>query len=398
MGLFRSLVGTLRLELTSADKESTLRDISDSGIEITNVENYGELSVRFNVSRASLGQIQCMTQRKGERLIILSHEGIFWPLWSLRSRPVLLAGMLLMLVLSLWVPGRVLFVEVEGNGNIPEQLILEAAQTAGIRFGASRRAVRSERMKNELLGSLPQLQWAGVNTYGCRAVISVRERAMEPKESAVPSVSSIVAACDGVITSCTVTRGNGLCNTGQVVQRGQVLISGYVDHGLAVTATRAEGEIFAQTQHELTVVMPSETSSRAALTAQSANYSLLIGKKRINFMKGSGIYDGTCVKMYTEYCLTLPGGYRLPVKLVKETIGAAALRQQLIEEADAKQLLSAAAKQYLWQQHVALSILDDMEDLSCADGRFRLDGSYACTEMIGREQSEEIGDFHGKTD
>ena len=146
MGLFRSLVGTLRLELTSADKESTLRDISDSGIEITNVENYGELSVRFNVSRASLGQIQNMTQRKGERLIILSYEGIFWPLWSLRSRPVLLGGILLMLVLSLWVPGRVLFVEVEGNGNIPEQLILEAAQTAGIRFGASRWDVRSERM------------------------------------------------------------------------------------------------------------------------------------------------------------------------------------------------------------------------------------------------------------
>ena len=40
MGFFRSLVGTVRLELTSADKEAALRDISNSGIEITDVENH----------------------------------------------------------------------------------------------------------------------------------------------------------------------------------------------------------------------------------------------------------------------------------------------------------------------------------------------------------------------
>lgn len=397
MGFFRSLVGTVRLELTSADKEAALRDISSSGIEITDVENCSELSSRFSVSRVSLKRIQEMTQRKGERLILLRREGIFWSLWNLRRRPLLFAGMVWMLVLALWLPGRVLFVEVEGNENVPEQLILEAAQEAGISFGASRRAVRSEKMKNELLGTLPELQWAGVNTYGCRAVISVRERVMQNEQSAIPAVSSIVAACDGVITSSTVTRGTGLCSIGQAVQKGQVLISGYVDHGLAVTATRAEGEIFAQTQHNLDVIMPATSLVRDAFTGRRVNYSLLIGKKRINFMKGSGICDGTCVKMYTEYCLTLPGGYRLPVVLVKETVTSATVQPQTIEEPQAQQLTDFA-KQYLRQRRVALTILDAYEDLTCVDGVYHLSGLYACTEMIGREQSEEIGDFHGKTD
>ena len=51
MGLFRSLAGMARLELTSADKYASLRQLSEAGIEITSVETCGELSVRFNVSR-----------------------------------------------------------------------------------------------------------------------------------------------------------------------------------------------------------------------------------------------------------------------------------------------------------------------------------------------------------
>lgn len=398
MGFFRSLSGMVRLELTSADKEAALSEISAAGMEILSVENCSELSVRFTVTRTSLRHIREMALRKGERLIILEHQGLFTPLWNLHRRPLLITGLLLLLILSVVMSGRVLFVEVEGNEHIPQHLILEAAQDAGIRFGASRRAVRSEKVKNELLGTVPELQWAGVNTYGCRAVISVRERAIAERSPTPMTVSRIAASCDGVITSCTVTRGTALCSVGQAVQKGQVLISGYLDNGLSVTATRAQGEIFAQTQHELTAVTPSETMVRGIQTGQWRNFSLILGKKHINFRNGSGIYEGTCVKMYTEYCLTLPGGYRLPVVLVKETITEYDTSLRTADEAEALHLLTDFSKAYLHRQLVAVSILNAWEDFSCDGGVYRLKGRYACTEMIGREMSEQIGDFHGKTD
>ena len=384
--------------MISADKETALRDISNVGIAIKDAESIDELRVQFTVSRASMGKVQELAERKGERLTVLRRSGLFWPLWSLHRRPVLIASMALMLALTIVVPGRVLFVQVEGDEKIPERLILESARNAGIRFGASRRAVRSEEMKNELLGALPQLQWAGVNTYGCTAVISVRERAEERKPLSEPAISNMVAVCDGVITSCTATRGNLLCSVGQAVQKGQILISGYVDNGLALTATRAEGEIFAQTNHDLTVVMPTDVARRGSKTEEQTNFSLIVGKKRINFVKGSGIYDGTCVKMYLEYCLTLPGGFRLPVALVKETVTGFDVRMQSASDTAAQRLLTDSAKTYLQQHLVAATITDGKEDFFCADGAFRLTGYYACREMIGREQSEQIGDFHGKTD
>ena len=398
MGIFRSLAGMVRVELTSADVAGALRAINEMGIPVAQVQTSGDLTVRFTVSRRSLKSIKILAQRKGERLQILARKGIFWPILSLRRRPILVGGMALLLGLSLMLPSRVLFIEVEGNDQVPTSLILEAASESGIAFGASRRAVRSEKMKNALLGAVPELQWAGVNTYGCTAVISVRERAAQPQAQEKYTVSSIVAACDGVITSCTVTSGAGLCAVGQAVSKGQVLISGYVDCGQTITATRSEGEIFAQTSHDLTAVTPAECGVRGEIQGQQTNFSLLLGKNRINFYKGSGISDGSCVKMSTKYHLTLPGGYRLPVTLIKETIVRCDVQTQPVEEETAEALLSGFARQYLREHLVALSILDAQEALLDAGGCWRLAGTYACSEMIGREQGEQIGDLHGKTD
>ncbi len=398
MGLTGLFSGTVRLELTSADPAGALHRINDMGIPVWDVARIGELTVVFTATRRNYPKITKMAERKGEQLRILKRWGLFWPVSGLRHRPVLVAGMVVLLAMALFTPSRVLFVRVEGNSVVPAAQILEAAQDAGIRFGASRRAVRSEKMKNALLGLLPQLQWAGVNTYGCTAVISVRERAADPQEKESYAVSSIVASCDGVITSCTVTSGSGLCTVGQAVQEGQVLISGYSDCGLTIEAGRAEGEIFAQTQHDFRAATPAESLSRGGILRKQLKFSLQFGKKRINFWKGSGIYDGSCVKMYEQYHLTLPGGYRLPLSLTKETILYCEVQPQQRSEEDAMWLLSSFAKSYLRSQLVALTILDTQEELTGDQGVYVLQGRYACTEMIGREQCEQIGDFHGKTD
>ena len=397
MGLFRSLSGTVRLELTCADVSDMLRRINELGISVSDVQTVGELTVCFSLLRRDVAAVETLAQSRGGRLHLLHRGGVYWVLSNLRKRYVLLFGVLLVAFLTLWLPTRVLFIRVEGNSAVPENLILEAAQEAGIRFGASRRAVRSEKTKNELLGAVPQLRWAGVNTYGCTAVISVRERQKtEPLRE--HSFCNIVAACDGVITSCTATDGSLLCHTGQAVQKGQVLISGYVDCGRTIQTTCAAGEIFATTRHLLETVTPATASVRGELQEKHTAYSLMIGKKRINFVKGSRISDGSCVKMRLEYCLTLPGGYRLPVTLVKETVFVYDNKIQQRNLADAESQLSDFARRYLYTQQVALSIQNAQEMLTEADGVFRLSGCYGCSEMIGREQGDQIGDFHGKTD
>ena len=106
----------------------------------------------------------------------------------------------------LYAPNRVWFVEVEGNGSIPDRQILAAAEECGVKFWAKAGEIRSEQVKNKILNLVPELQWAGVNFSGGVAIVSVRERLPEEAVRDRSTVTNVVAARDGVIVSMSVFR------------------------------------------------------------------------------------------------------------------------------------------------------------------------------------------------
>ncbi len=394
--MFKSIVGMVTVELTSADIPGTLAALADKGVPVFDAEPVDDLSLRLRIYWKDYRKTVKLCEKRGDTLRIQSRSGIYWAAKAIAGRPLLMAGLAVLLAAAFYIPSRVFFIRVEGNVTVPVNVILEAAEESGIGFGASRREVRSERMKNALLGKLPELQWAGVNTYGCVAVITVRERhsASENVEE-FPDVSSIVASTDGYILSATATRGSLLCQPGQAVVEGQVLISGYTDCGICIQATRAEGEVYAQTRHDLTVYTPSECTARGETAENTVRWSLLIGKKRINLWKDSGISDSSCGRMYKEYYITLPGGFVLPVALVKETIVTYKTETAVLSPEDVQRAMEDFAGDYLVDQMIAGTV-DAQQFIFLEEGDcLRLEGAFLCTEMIGRQRVEEIGDIHG---
>ena len=397
MDLVQSMGGMLELTLTSPGIETALEAINARGIPLLAVTRSDTLTVRFRIRRWDYRALAALCEKRGEKLEIRRRMGVYWAAKRLFARPVLLMGAALFLAAALYLPSRIFFVRVEGCQTVPARQILEAAEESGIRFGASRREVRSEKVKNALLGALPQLQWAGVNTSGCVATISVRERTMLEPTEPTPAVSSIVASRDGFILSATVTRGNGLCQPGQAVREGQVLISGYTDCGIRIQATAAEGEIFAQTSRNLTAVTPSTCAILGEETGAGKNICLILGKKRINLWKDSGILEGSCGRMDKEYTLTLPGGFSLPVKLRVQTYTRRETACAEVPPETARGALSGFAGDYLASRMVAGQILAGQESVRLQNGVYRLEGNYVCAEMIGRVRTEQIGDIHGKS-
>ena len=387
-------MGTVYVEIISADIQGFLTAANALGLELWNVEMPDTLTVRFELPGSSMKKLTRLADRRGEKLTVLARRGLWWKFTALKKRPVLVAGMCLIAFLTFFLPSRVLMVEVEGNSTIPGAQIRETAEHCGIGFWASRREVRSERMKNSLLEAMPELSWAGVNTYGSRAVISVRERAVQSEEQTPPTVSSIVACRDGFILTCQAERGTALCAPGQTVTEGQVLISGVTDCGICITEVRASGEVFAATNRQIQAVTPAKCLKITPSDREKVTWSLIIGKNRINFYKSSGISPSTCGRMVTEYTLTLPGGFALPVKLQKETVSQRTLTESDVEESAAAGMLTAFARDQLSRQMIAGTITASLETVSSQDSCWILAGNYACTEMIGRERAEQNGELH----
>ena len=384
--------------LTGADPAESLQAISKAGIPIREISRTDDLTVCFRCPARYRSQILRMREKRGDSLVFSHPQG--WGTWvsAIKRRPVLVFGALFFLFLSLYLPTRVFFFSVEGNEHIPARQILETAEGCGIRFGVSRERLRSEKMKNALLAEIPELKWAGINTAGCTGVISVRERMPKPKQEVSAGIRSIAACRDGYITSCTVTKGNPLCAPGQVVKKGQILISGYTDCGISIRVTEAQGEVFALTGHALAVKTPAQHLVCRESGESKRRFSLIIGKKRINFWKGSGISAPTCGRMYAEYYITLPGGFRLPVCLAVETLTHRQFSPELLPPESLEQEMKRESRNAVLDNTVAGTILREEHILSETEASYVLRSRFLCEEMIGRVITEEIGDTNGKTD
>jgi len=389
MNLWQSINGMLHIEITSAEVNDTLEELNRHGIVFYQVRQIDPLTVRCVVRRTDFGPISAYCQKYGSKIAIITKRGIFWWLKRGAHRPVLVTSILLLLLLIFFLPTRIFFFSVDGNEKIPVNQILEAAENCGIKFGVSRRVVRSEKMKNALLSAIPELQWAGINTYGCRAVISVTERESNIQKAQSENITRMIASQDGMITSSTITNGTGMCSVGQTVIKDQLLISPYVDCGMVIKLVPVDGEIFANTNRKTRAITLSHIHALMQTSEIEHRYYLNIGKKRINLWKGSGISDSTCGRMYEEYFIVLPGGFRVPVCLGKETLVYRSHTVSEITEELAEQMLADYMSAYVHQKMIAGTILAEEYFVTKDADLWVLDACYTCNEMIGRIVTEE---------
>ena len=387
----------LIVEITSADIPAFLGAVNRSGICLDNIRYMDDLRVRANVSGTDYPDLLKLANKCGAQLSVIRNLGLYFAVLNYIRRPILVIGVILWLSLLLYLPTRVLFVRSDGNHVIDSNAVIEAAEKCGVRFGASRRYVRSEKVKNLLLSEIDNLQWAGVNTYGCVAVISVKERAIPQNTSYDHQVTSIIASRDGIISEITALKGNQICKVGQAVRAGQVLVSGYTDCGLSVRAEEADGEIYALTRRNIAAITPAIWTKRTDVKENKTRYSIQIGKNIVKLHNNSGIYDAGCVKIYSKKCLVLPGGFELPISLIEETIFDYNCETITLQNDETFTWVQSAVEKYLQNDMVAGKILNKSISAHLSNDIYHLNGIYSCSEMIGQVRIEEIGEYNGET-
>lgn len=387
--------GEISAVITSGSIISFLETLNNRGISLKEILYVDDLNIQIKFCLSDYSQIRKMALKRGDGLKLLHSAGGYYFIAKLMKRPVILLIILLWLFLVIFLPSRILFFRVEGNQNISEYEILSAAQQCGVHFGASRRYVKSEKVKNALLSQINRLKWVGVNTKGCVATISVKEGAVPEKQNRNCNLGNIIASTDGLVTEITVTSGVPLCKVGQAVRKGQLLVSGYTDCGLYVKAGEVSGEIFADTRKRISAVAMQPDKLYEEPVSIKTTYSLQIGKNIIKILNNSRILDTGCVKMYERKSLCLPGDFYLPISIIKETVIAYKSNQDTYDDID-----------FTWVEHATDIICKDsmvsgviLQKSTAGEldkSGFYYSGYYICNEMIGKVRTEEMTGINGE--
>ena len=92
MGLFSSLSGSVRLELTSPDLAAALQSAAEKGIELLDVQFINELSITCSLRRNQYSRLRDICTHRGDSLKLLKRRGLYWKGKAMIKRPVLIGG------------------------------------------------------------------------------------------------------------------------------------------------------------------------------------------------------------------------------------------------------------------------------------------------------------------
>jgi similar to stage IV sporulation protein len=168
---------------------------------------------------------------------------------------MLAAGLILFLFIIYGLSSFVWTVEVEGAEEINPQKVLSELESLGVQAGVLKSDIDSLWIENQLIIRIPELSWASLEIRGSKAVLRVRESVLPPVLIDRDTPCNVVAAKDGIIDKMIVLDGQAMVSEGQTVKKGQLLISGIIEHPntIGVRYVHSMGKIIARTWYEETV-------------------------------------------------------------------------------------------------------------------------------------------------
>lgn len=392
--------GVYLARLRGCAPERCLDALLRAGIPVWAVKKTGDYTLTLRLRRADADaarDIICRCQCEAEFTALRSARR---DAARLRTRLALLLGLPLALVLAIVVSNTVVRVDIRGCEAVEEIRVRRALDTLGVRFGAWGPSLNSEQIRNGMLRLVPELRWVGVNWSGMRADVQVAERTRPRAPTLRTGAADLIACTDGVITEVEALNGQALCAPGDAVRAGDVLISGMVDLERLRVATRALGEVYADTRRAVEVRTPAYRTQFEAEGPASVCLWLCAGRKRIKIFGNSGIMMDGCVKMISRGTMRLPGGVEVPLGLCIETCRPAVRRSAPLEEGAAARLLERCADRLLAEAMVAGRVTAADTALRTDGGVYRLIKTAHCREMIARSAEIPILELeqHGKSD
>lgn len=379
MKLFNLLRGLSTVRICGDDPEECLNLLSEADIPFWNIR-FEQTQVTLNIYSKDLNQVKDLCLSVCCDLRLQEERGFPPLLRKTVRRPILLFGLLIAFGACFFLQQYVWSVEILGDDPAVDRRILQLLQERGIAFGTKADDLDSQQIKLEMLRQLPELSWMAVNRRGGKLTVLYLLSSADSTQKK-PLAANLVAVRDAVITDYTILEGMRLFSSGEAVRKGQLLVSGFEDYGLCLRGVAAEGEIYGETWHSGSLILPENRMKKTYTGRQWRQYVLILGRKRINLCGNSGISTTSCDKIIDEHVLRLPN-LELPLRLQEICYREYILSPEAEDTEETRTRLEFAWEMITQKQMVAGTIVSTDAVFLRQEGYYVLHARSRCCEMI----------------
>ena len=393
--LMNLILGMVVLKLTGPFPERLINLCAQEGIDFWAMEWLDERTVRLTTRRYTLGRLEELAQKAGCEVEREASRGLPDFLGRFRTRYAFLAGLAFALCAVSFLSRFVLTIQVTGNETVPSAVILSQLRQLGVRPGVYGPGLERKQLAQELLVQTEGLSWAALNLHGTRLEVIVRETIKTPERLDESGYFDILAEADGVVTHIEPELGEAAVREGDVVAKGDVLISGnvamppplYSDLPTRYYQTHARGRVWARTWRVITAAIPAQATVKDYTGSEKSVWSVNFLGWRVKIFGSTSISWPMYDKITTVRQAALPGGEALPMFLSRETVREYRPRTVEVDLTAAQALLE---EQLLRQLEELIGEDGEVESTQFAarmsGGRLEITLTAQCLEEIGKER------------
>lgn len=341
-----------------------------------------------NVGLADYKKLRQIAKKTKSKIKIQSKKGLPFTAHKYRKRKIF--GILcLAVILSIIISSNYIWnIEVTGNINISSEEIIKSLEETGLSIGSSKNDIDTNSVISKIRLNRDDIAWIGITVKGTNAIVKIKEVDKAPKIINEDEYCDIVADKTGMITKINVQNGTAAVNVGDIVEKGKVLVNGYLEG--KYTGTR-----YVHSTASIEAKVWYTKKEKASLTQeiqvttgnQEEKYSIKFKKNQINLFKTLSKFEKYDTINESKKMMLFSNFY-LPIEIIKITNKEYELKEVTYTEEELIQILTEKLKQDLMQ------IIPDTNNIinvnvntNTENGNVEVEVTYEVLENIGVEQT-----------
>jgi similar to stage IV sporulation protein len=274
-------------------------------------------------------QVRPLAKKSKTIPLIKRRYGFPFLVKRIRKRSVYFIGILLFCILLYTLSLFIWDISIEGGYmHTPEEL-LSYLNSTGVYSGCTIKDIDCPEIEENIRRDFSDIGWVSAQIKGTRLIVSIVETKVpvlvsDKKNTKLP-YAHIIAANDGIVESIITRSGTPMVSVGDVVARGDILISGIIpvigDDGLPIEnkTVVADGDIRIKTFINYKDKFSMKYEYKEYTGASKKGYQLDVLDKKIFYVSPRNSYEHYDI-INDVSTLKLVRNFFLPIKMTEKTL------------------------------------------------------------------------------
>lgn len=349
--LYRWWIGYVILRMRGKYVERLINLAVRAGLEIWDITRHREDHFHIKIRVKHFFKLKPYLRETKTRMNIEHKVGLPFVLYRFWRRKGLLVGFVLFFFILYMLSGLIWKVDVSGVESIHRSYVLQVAKELGIKKGAIKWKLDEVHLLQEKLQNRMEFaSWVGLKIDGVVAKITIVEKVL-PQQAENNSPRHLVAKKKAIVYKYTAERGAPKITRYQIVNPGDILISGIIgpeDDPSKQKAVAAKGSVLGETWYDSVISIPLKQEYERLTGNSKTNHYLLLGNFKLKLWGFSKKDDSTQYKQENVQSYIRIFGKQSPIGWEKEKRLEATLEQFQLDEAEAVQKALALSRMKLY--------------------------------------------------